>query len=185
MTIELGVLSAEHVPRSHGSRGDLARPASARSPEEQNYLQRVTDLAWHMVTQNGMSERLRAAMFGTPCQAGFLSAAEIPQRAEYSEETSKLLSEAQARVLRTLTGQRPTLDAPAQSLVNVKVIWRGALVEHLRRTGAPPEPEQDPSRVRLAQAPTATPDRTAVNRASRDRPYAVLQGGARAGVSVV
>jgi cell division protease FtsH len=144
----------------------------------QNDLQRATDMARHMVTQYGMSERLGAATFETPRQTAFLNVPESSQRAEYSEETArvideeigKILAEAHARVLATLTERRATLDALAQLLLKQEVVDRATLDELMKRTGAPPAPPVSAAPVRLAPASTvATTDRAAVNRASGDR----------------
>ena len=145
----------------------------------QNDLQRATDMARHMVTQYGMSERLGPGTFETPRQGVFLNMPELPQRAEYSEQTAqrideeiaKLLAEAHARVLATLTGRRATLDALAQRLLKQEVVERAELDELLKATGMPAAPATTPPRVRLAPVATSgTADQAAASRASGDPP---------------
>ncbi|HEY2591047.1 MAG TPA: ATP-dependent zinc metalloprotease FtsH [Steroidobacteraceae bacterium] len=133
----------------------------------QDDLQRATDMARHMVTQYGMSERLGPVTFETPRQA-YLNLPDGSQRTEYSTETAHLIDEeiariiheAHERVVRTLTERRATLDALAQLLLEKEVIDRATLDELLRRAGTPPVPAQGPARVRLAPTgAAATSDR--------------------------
>ena len=148
----------------------------------QNDLQRATDMARHMVTQYGMSERLGQGTFETPRQSTFLNVPEVSRRAEYSEATArvideeiaKLLAAAHARVLATLTERRTTLDALAQLLLKQEVVDRATLDELLMKAGIAPAPAASPARVvRLAPAgASGTADRAAANRASCDQ-----QGG--------
>src|SRR6185312_980348 len=66
----------------------------------QDDLQRATDMARHMITQYGMSERLGQVTFDVPRSATFLSAAETAPRGNYSEETARLIDEEIARLIR-------------------------------------------------------------------------------------
>ena len=91
----------------------------------QNDLQRVTDLARHMVTQYGMSDRLGLVTFEEPRTNPFLSVAAAGRSREYSEKTAQAIDEeiraiigdARTRVRETLTGRRAALDALAKLLV--------------------------------------------------------------------
>jgi cell division protease FtsH len=113
----------------------------------QNDLQRATDMARHMVTQYGMSERLGHVTFDGAHQPQYLNVPEMPQRAGYSERTAelideevgKLIAEAHARVLATLTEKRATLDALARSLLEYEVVERPMLDELLRNSKQPAE----------------------------------------------
>jgi cell division protease FtsH len=111
----------------------------------QNDLQRATDLARHMVTRYGMSERLGLANYedrqGTP----FLNLSMPSGPKEYSEgtaqaideEVTKLLSDAQTRVRETLTARRPALEALAKMLLENETIDRAALDQVLAGHTAP------------------------------------------------
>jgi cell division protease FtsH len=100
----------------------------------QNDLQRATDMARHMITQYGMSQRLGHVTFDAP-QAPFLNVSEAQPRAAYSEQTAqlideeigKLIAEAHGRVVRTLTEKRAVLDALAHLLLKQEVVDRGML----------------------------------------------------------
>jgi cell division protease FtsH len=106
----------------------------------QNDLQRATDMARHMITHYGMSERLGHVTFDAPRQGAFLDVPDGPRRAAYSERTaelidqelSELIAAAHARVLRTLTEKRATLDALARLLLTREVVERPMLDELLR-----------------------------------------------------
>lgn len=101
----------------------------------QNDLQRATDLARHMVTQYGMSETLGPAVLDvrSPAYLGELAA---PVKREFSEETARridaevqrLMRDAEARVLTTLTGRRQELEALAQMLLQTETVERDALL---------------------------------------------------------
>jgi cell division protease FtsH len=107
----------------------------------QDDLQRATDMARHMITQYGMSERLGQVTFDVPRSATFLSAGETAPRGNYSEETARLIDEeiarlireAHARVRRTLTEKRAALDALAGLLLEREVVDRAVLDEVLKR----------------------------------------------------
>ena len=144
----------------------------------QNDLQRATDLARHMVTQYGMSERLGPVTFETPRQA-YLNVSEAPSRTEYSAETAhvideeitRLVSESHARVLSTLTERRRTLDALAQLLLKQEVVDRVTLDELLERAGTPAAPAANPPRVHLAPpSAAATADHITASVASCGHP---------------
>ncbi len=109
----------------------------------QNDLQRATDMARHMITQYGMSERLGHVTFDAPRQSVFLNVSDAPQRAAYSEQTAqlidqeiaKLIAESHARVMRTLTEKRAILDALARLLLKQEVVERAMLDEILKGGG--------------------------------------------------
>ena len=101
----------------------------------QNDLQRVSDLARHMVTQYGMSETLGLVTFEEPRVNPFLNIAGAGRSREYSEKTAqaideeiqKIIADARARVRTTLTHRRPALDALAKLLLEKEVVDRHAL----------------------------------------------------------
>ncbi|MDP3668128.1 MAG: ATP-dependent zinc metalloprotease FtsH [Telluria sp.] len=100
----------------------------------QNDLQSATDLARHMVTQYGMSEKLGLATF-EQVRAPLLNPEGATERKPYSEHTaetidaevSKLLAEAHARVSATLCERRALLDALAALLLEKETVDRNAL----------------------------------------------------------
>ena len=117
----------------------------------QDDLLRATDMARHMITQYGMSERLGQVTFDGPRQGAFLAVPQAPQPVNYSEETARLIDEEVARLIReahdrvtqTLSEQRDTLEALARMLLEKEVIDRPALDALLKQrrggtTGAPP-----------------------------------------------
>jgi cell division protease FtsH len=105
----------------------------------QDDLQRATDMARDMVARFGLSERIGLAAFETPRQAAFLDIPLLPRR-EFSEatakaiddEVSRLLAEARARVVTTLTEQRAVLDALAALLMKHEVVEGDTLRQLLR-----------------------------------------------------
>jgi cell division protease FtsH len=107
----------------------------------QNDLQLATDMARHMVTQYGMSERLGLATF-EQARAPFLSPLSLQEKKAYSERTAekidaevaKLLDEARARVRETLGAQRRLLDMLAKTLLEKETIDRAALDELIRKS---------------------------------------------------
>jgi len=98
----------------------------------QNDLQRVTDLARHMVTQYGMSETLGLVTFEEPRTNPFLNVAGSGRSREYSEKTAQaiddeiraIVADARERVRETLTKRRAALDAMAKLLLEKEVIDR-------------------------------------------------------------
>jgi cell division protease FtsH len=120
----------------------------------QDDLERATDMARHMVTQYGMSDRLGQVTFDSPRGSAFLQSADAPVRRNFSEETAKLIDEeiarlirdAHGRVRRTLTDKRPALDALARLLLEHEVVDRAALDEVLR--------SQAPAKLRAASEPS-------------------------------
>lgn len=106
----------------------------------QDDLQRATDMARHMITQYGMSERLGQVTFDAPRSGAFLSVPDAAARGNYSEETARLIdeeiarliNEAHIRVRRTLTEKRAALDALAALLLEHEVVDRAALEQVLR-----------------------------------------------------
>jgi cell division protease FtsH len=111
----------------------------------QNDLQVATDMARHMVTQYGMSQRLGLAAFE---QAGAptLSPAGLVERHPYSEQTAqqidseivRLLAESRERVRATLIEKRDLLDALAQALLERETIDRDALDALIRERNVGP-----------------------------------------------
>ena len=126
----------------------------------QDDLQRATDMARHMITQYGMSDRLGQVTFDAPRPGTFLSAPEGTQRGNYSEETAKLIDEeiarliheAYARVRVTLTEKRAALDAIAAMLLKDEVLDRAALDQILRSQAARQK------ETRTVQEPTPAPE---------------------------
>ncbi|TAK09208.1 MAG: ATP-dependent metallopeptidase FtsH/Yme1/Tma family protein [Candidatus Manganitrophaceae bacterium] len=106
----------------------------------QDDLQRATDLARHMVTRFGMSERLGLAAFERSNEGAFLYQPAASEGREYSERTAqaideeiaRFLEEAHMRVKETLTAQRGTLEALAALLLEKEVIDRPALEQALK-----------------------------------------------------
>ena len=101
----------------------------------QNDLQRVTDLARHMVTQYGMSETLGLVTFEEPRSNPFLNVSGAGRSREYSEKTAqaiddeirRIIGEARERVRTTLTQRRGALDALAKLLLEKEVVDRKGL----------------------------------------------------------
>jgi cell division protease FtsH len=101
----------------------------------QNDLQRVTDLARHMVTQYGMSETLGLVTFEEPRTNPFLTVTGVGRSREYSEKTAQaiddeirtIVADARERVRETLTKRRATLDALAKMLLEKEVVDRQGL----------------------------------------------------------
>ncbi len=131
----------------------------------QNDLQRATDMARHMVAQYGMSERLGAATLEVPQQA-YLNVPDGPvTRGAYSERTarlideevSKLLEEAHARVLRTLTQRRAALDELARLLLKQEVVERATLDELLQRSSSVPSQSLSAPQSPSAPQPPSAP----------------------------
>lgn len=106
----------------------------------QNDLQMATDMARHMITQYGMSERLGLATF-EEARAPFLNAVGPQEKKIYSEHTAetidaeiaKLLDEAHVRVQDTLKAQRALLNALAKMLLENETVDRAALDELLKK----------------------------------------------------
>jgi len=98
----------------------------------QNDLQRATDMARHMITQYGMSERMGHVTFDGSSPGMYLGVPEASQHAPYSEETAqlideeigKLIRESHERVKRTLIERRSTLEALAKLLLKYEVVDR-------------------------------------------------------------
>ena len=101
----------------------------------QNDLQRVTDLARHMVTQYGMSETLGLVTFEEPRTNPFLNVSGAGRSREYSEKTAQAIDDeiraiigaARERVRETLTKRRAALDALAKLLLEKEVVDRQGL----------------------------------------------------------
>jgi cell division protease FtsH len=105
----------------------------------QNDLQMATDMARHMVTQYGMSQRLGLATFEQPSNSPLYPAG-VGERMPYSERTaqgidaeiSSLLNDAHERVRQTLLEKRPLLDALAHTLLEHETVDRAALDRLIR-----------------------------------------------------
>jgi cell division protease FtsH len=106
----------------------------------QNDLQMATDMARHMVTQYGMSERLGLATF-EETRGPFLNSLPLQEKKIYSEHTAKtidaeiekLLDDAYRRVKGTLTEKREVLNALAKMLLEKETIDRTTLIELLKK----------------------------------------------------
>jgi cell division protease FtsH len=100
----------------------------------QNDLQLATNMARHMITQYGMSDRLGLATF-EEVRAPFLNPLSLPEKKIYSERTAetidaeiaKLLDEAHQRVRGTLSAKRRLLDLLASMLLEKETVDRAAL----------------------------------------------------------
>jgi cell division protease FtsH len=117
--------------------GDLSTGA-------QNDLQMATDMARHMVTQYGMSEKLGLASFEKP-SASPMYPTGVGERLPYSEQTAQgidleiesLLREAHERVRQTLQEKRSLLDALAHALLERETLDRAAFEALIRDHSAP------------------------------------------------
>jgi cell division protease FtsH len=111
----------------------------------QNDLELATDMARHMVTQYGMSQRLGLASF-EQASAPALNPMGLSERRPYSEETAqtidaeigRLLAEAHERVRATLMDKRDLLDALARALLEKETIDRSALDALIRERSVGP-----------------------------------------------
>ncbi|MGC8519130.1 MAG: ATP-dependent zinc metalloprotease FtsH [Steroidobacteraceae bacterium] len=111
----------------------------------QDDLQRATDMARHMITQYGMSERLGQVAFDTGRHSAYLPGPDVPQSALYSNETARVIDEEVARLIReahdrvakTLGEQRERLEALARLLLEREVVDRAALDVVLGTKGVP------------------------------------------------
>jgi cell division protease FtsH len=96
----------------------------------QNDLQRATDIARSMVTEYGMSEQLGLATYIREKPALFLPPGVPPPRAEYSEETARVIDEEIALIIESthvkvreiLTARREDLEALATVLLDKETI---------------------------------------------------------------
>ena len=124
----------------------------------QNDLQRATDMARHMVTQYGMSERLGPVTFDAPRTVAFLNLQETAALATYSEQTAQLIdqevaaliADAHERVKRTLSEKRSTLDALARLLLKQEVVERPQLDALLKAPSSAVPAPTSPSGVHAA-----------------------------------
>lgn len=110
----------------------------------QNDLQRATDMARHMVTQYGMSEKLGLGTFEEPRTAMFLNVPMTQEARSFSERTARaidqevaqLLATAQERVRTTLLDRREALEALAKLLLEKEVVDGARLRELLAQHSA-------------------------------------------------
>jgi len=140
MAVGLGGRAAEEV-----SCDDITSGA-------QNDLQQVTGMARAMVTQLGMSSELGPEYFGGSGDDALNGRGFNPwEPKEYSDETAKriddavarLIDEAHHRALKTLTDNRPMLDAIADALMRDESLDRNqltAIVNAHRPDGMAPIP---------------------------------------------
>jgi cell division protease FtsH len=143
LDVLLGGRAAEEV-----AFGDISTGA-------QNDLQTATDLARHMVTQYGMSEKMGLATF-EEMRAPFLGTQQAAEKKQYSERTAetidaevaKLLDEAHRRVLDTLRNRKGLLDRLAQSLLEHETVDRAALEALMREENTEPAPRPEGLNVR-------------------------------------
>ena len=106
----------------------------------QNDLQMATDMARHMITQYGMSERLGLATF-EEARAPFLNSCGRRKRRFIAStplkpsmrKSRQLLDEAHARVRDTLKAQRALLNALAKMLLENETVDRAALDKLLEK----------------------------------------------------
>jgi len=109
----------------------------------ENDLQRATEMARHMITHYGMSERLGLATYNAQPVAMFLGGPALPEQRNCSEHTAELidkevvelLAQSRARALATLKEQRATLDALAGLLLEKEVVDRTMFEQLLKRHG--------------------------------------------------
>lgn len=109
------------------------------STSAQNDLQMATDMARHMVTQYGMSERLGLATF-EEVRAPFLNSLPQQEKKMYSERTAetidaeivKFLHDAHARVMDTLNAKRELLNVLAKMLLEKETVDQSELSELLK-----------------------------------------------------
>lgn len=106
----------------------------------QNDLQLATDMARHMVTQYGMSDKLGLITFDE-ASSPLLYPLAVPQKKAYSENTAqaidseigKLIEQARQRARETLSAQRILLDALAKALLEKESIDRAGLDRLLKK----------------------------------------------------
>jgi cell division protease FtsH len=111
----------------------------------QNDLQMATEMARHMVTQYGMSERLGLASFEQPGSSP-LYPGMAGERLPYSERTAQgidqeiasLLGQAHERVRQTLLEKRALLDVLARALLEHETVDRAALDQLVAEQSAEP-----------------------------------------------
>ncbi|HEY8100314.1 MAG TPA: ATP-dependent zinc metalloprotease FtsH [Burkholderiaceae bacterium] len=111
----------------------------------QNDLQMANDMARHMVTQYGMSDKLGLATY-EEVHAPYLNPTASTEKKPYSEHTAqtidaeiaKLLDEAHARVRNTLNEKRHFLDMLAKMLLEKETVDRTALDALIKEHGDQP-----------------------------------------------
>jgi len=110
----------------------------------ENDLQRATEMARHMVTHYGMSERLGLATWDAQPTPLYLGGPALPPQRNCSEETSQridqevsqVLADSRERVRATLSAERAALDALSRLLLEKEVVDRVMLQQVLREAGA-------------------------------------------------
>ncbi|HQP10996.1 MAG TPA: cell division protein FtsH, partial [Candidatus Omnitrophota bacterium] len=147
MTVLLGGLVGEEVVI-----GDTSTGVS-------NDLERVSQIARHMVCTYGMSDKMGSLAYGKNEQLGFLGR-DFMQQKDYSEETAKKIDEevrslvnaAYTRAKKLLTENRDKLDILASTLVEKEVL------------------DIDEARRLLGMAPTETPSSPAQTAGQTEAP---------------
>jgi cell division protease FtsH len=112
----------------------------------ENDLQRATEMARHMITHYGMSDKLGLATYDSQPMPMFLGGPTMPEQRNCSERTAELidgevaelLAQSKERVQETLTRYRSDLDALARLLLEKEVVDRAMLDQLLRRSGPTP-----------------------------------------------
>ncbi|HJW56032.1 MAG TPA: ATP-dependent zinc metalloprotease FtsH [Burkholderiaceae bacterium] len=116
----------------------------------QNDLQMATDMARHMITQYGMSQRLGLVTF-EEVRTPFLNPVLAQEQKPYSERTaeaidaevSALLDDAHARVRDTLNAKRALLDLVAKTLLEKETVGRAALDALIKAHDADPMQQEN------------------------------------------
>jgi cell division protease FtsH len=130
-------------------------------------IRQATRIARHMVCEWGMSEKLGMVEYGAGDEPIFLARDMTSRRANYSEDTAKmideevkrLIDEGYAKAKRLLLEHRLTLDALAKALLEFETLNREnvrEIMEHGRLLNPPPTrpPEPPPP---LPQTPLESP----------------------------
>lgn len=145
-------------------------------------IRQATRIAKHMVCEWGMSDKLGMVEYGTSDEPVFLARDMSSRRANYSEETAKLIDEEVKRLIdegydkakRLLEEHRASLDALAKALLEYETLDRAQVQEVMKhgRLLNPPQnrpPEPPPP---LPETPVTEPPSSA----RRDEPEGPLTG---------
>jgi cell division protease FtsH len=147
LTVLLGGRAAEDLQFQHFTTG------------AGNDLERATDLARKMVCNWGMSEELGPVTFGKREEHIFLGR-EFAQSKDFSEETARtidraiknLVTNAYVHARELLAGNRPTLQALAQKLLDKETLDSreiDAIIDSLKEPTEPTAPEEAPGQLPL------------------------------------
>jgi cell division protease FtsH len=104
-----------------------------------NDLKRATEMAYQMVTEYGMSDKLGLRTYGEHQEQTYFGA--IANEKDYSEqmasqidqEVTRIISEAEAKAKQTLTTYRPALDNLANLLLEKETVSGEELTEILKK----------------------------------------------------